>query len=449
MRHQKFELHVSGPDFCKTLKDPNNEKIKHIESLLSFEEVNKLRRGNANVRPPEQNRRPYKAMEETVEYSPQLFHIKNRGITYICTDADYDRDKGVIHIKIPDIADLKDTSEGNVTRAGIADGGHTFEVIKNTIANLNDFKNISNWQMPFVRVHFLVSKEQEDIESVVEALNTSSQVQQYSLDEYQNKFQILKSALNEAGFDPDLVAWRENEDKDWHVIEIIQRMACFLKDRWVGRQPLNMYKSKGKALKEFTNPETRGQFKALFPVIKDIITLPEYIQSRFSTGGLIDGRSLAKLKCVKVLKKPYTRAGTDYSTNHRIDLAGLLPLASGFRELLTKKGDVYEWRLPYKEVFDYCWKDLYNLLVRQTGQATVSSALGTDVEFWSGAVLYIMRAKDELSEGRPFLRKKNREEVSPINGEEGHEDHEEEHIKRRKRSSKIVEDAAIVAKEDN
>ena len=73
-----------------------------------------------------------------------------------------------------------------------------------------------DWVMPFVRVHFLVSKDQENIESVVEALNTSLQVQQYTLDEYQNKFMSLKTALEEGGFDPALVAFRENEDKEWH-----------------------------------------------------------------------------------------------------------------------------------------------------------------------------------------------------------------------------------------
>lgn len=51
---------------------------------------------------------------------------------------------------------------------------------------------------------------------------------------------------------------RENEDKEWDIREIIQRMACFLKDRWRSTQPASMYKSKGKALDLFTNdPRSR------------------------------------------------------------------------------------------------------------------------------------------------------------------------------------------------
>ena len=91
-----------------------------------------------------------------------------------------------------------------------------------------------------------------EIEQVVEALNTSSQVQQFTIDEYQNKFEALKEALTRGGFDTSLIAFRENEEKDWEVREIIQRVGCFLKDRWKSTQPTQMYRSKGKALELFT-----------------------------------------------------------------------------------------------------------------------------------------------------------------------------------------------------
>ncbi len=48
-----------------------------------------------------------------------------------------------------------------------------------------------------MRVHFLAGQafESGELEQLVEALNTSSQVQQFTLDEYQNKFDELKDAL--------------------------------------------------------------------------------------------------------------------------------------------------------------------------------------------------------------------------------------------------------------
>jgi len=103
-------------------------------------------------------------------------------------------------------------------------------------------------------------------------------------------------ALKKSGFDVSLIAFRENEDKEWDIREIIQRMACFLKDRWKSTQPANMYKSKGKALDLFTNETTRDEFRKLYDVVGDIITLPEYVQSQFSQGDAVKGRRFGKLK---------------------------------------------------------------------------------------------------------------------------------------------------------
>jgi hypothetical protein len=66
-----------------------------------------------------------------------------------------------------------------------------------------------------------------------------------------------------AGFDINLMAFRENEEKEWHVFEIIQRMACFLKERCQLTQPASMCRSKGKALELYTNDATRGEFRRL------------------------------------------------------------------------------------------------------------------------------------------------------------------------------------------
>jgi len=61
-------------------------------------------------------------------------------------------------------------------------------------------------------------------------------------------------------------------------------MACFLKDRWKFTQPTSMYRSKGKALDLFTNDLTRPDCEKLYGVLRDVITLPEFIQSQFSQG---------------------------------------------------------------------------------------------------------------------------------------------------------------------
>jgi hypothetical protein len=115
-------------------------------------------------------------------------------------------------------------------------------------------------------------------DEVVEALNTSVQVKQFTLEEYRGKFDELKEALTASRFDISQVAFKENEDKQWHVTEVIQRLACFLKDRWKITPPSSIYRSKDKALQLFVNDD-KDEFKKLYPIIKDVVTFPEFMRA--------------------------------------------------------------------------------------------------------------------------------------------------------------------------
>ncbi len=391
------ELLVADNDHCKRLKDPSSPGRFHLETWLPFSEAAKLDKGNANVRPASERKKPFKDMVETVETDPSTFHLKNRGIIYRCEKFEFDNTQRTLRVTVPDLSpDQFDDLENGDPKFGIADGGHTFEVIQQTIGRQNELMERVGWIEPFVRVHFLAGNSSEvELEQVVEALNVSSQVQQFTLDEYQNKFDELKEALKKSGFDTSLIAFRENEDKEWDVREIIQRMACFLKDRWKSTQPASMYKSKGKALDLFTNEATRDEFRKLYDVAADIITLPEYIQAEFSMGDSVKGRKFGKMKAVKPLKSAWTRPGTEYRTEHLMDLAASLPIAAAFRELLELKGDRYYWRVDYKKVFPHAAEELYKALLNKLRTAKAVNNLGSDTEYWTQASNIVLRAKDE------------------------------------------------------
>jgi len=337
-------------------------------------------------------------MVDTVENSPSTFHRKNRGIIYLCDKFEFDNKAHLLRVTIPEIdpKEFEDLENGE-PKFGIADGGHTFEVIQQTIARMNELREREGWTEPFVRVHFLAGQvfESGELEQLVEALNTSSQVQQFTLDEYQNKFDELKEALQKGRFDPSVVAFRENEDKEWDVREIVLRLACFLKERWKTTQPASMYRSKGKALDLYTNEVTHEEFRKLYDVAADVVTLPEFIQSEFSkdTG---KGRKFGKLRGVKTLKKPQTPAGTHFTTDHQMDLAESLPIAAAFRELLELKGDRYYWKADYKEVFRVASEELYKTLLNKVRTTKAINALGADTEYWTQCANIVLRAKYEV-----------------------------------------------------
>lgn len=397
-----IEVFARDNDHCKRLKDPTAANLYHLEAFLPFTEAVKLEKGNANLRPPSERKKPFQDMVLTVEDDPASFHKKNRGITYLCDKFEFDNAKKRLLVSVP----APDPSNnGNVAefsedepRFGIADGGHTFEVIRQTVERMNELRESGSWTEPFVRVHFLAGEAvvSGEIEQIVEALNTSSQVQQYTLDEYQNKFDELKTALANSGFDVNLVAFRENEEKEWDVREIVQRMACFLKDRWKFTQPTSMYRSKGKALDLFTNDITRPEFERLYDVIRDVISLPEFIQSEFSRGSATQGKRFGGLRAVKTLKRPYTRPGTDFPTGHLMDLAASLPIAAAFRELLELRGGRYTWKIRPETVFKNCGEELYKVLSSKSRTAKSVNSLASDTELWTQAVNIVLRAKDEL-----------------------------------------------------
>jgi len=386
-----IELSVSE-DFGRRLKDPTNSAAFHFETYLPFSEAVKLERGNANVRPPKENH-PLREMIKTVESSPQLFHLKNRGITYICNKFQYDNQTKKLAVTIPGISKAR-MEEETSPRFGIADGGHTFKVIEDVVSELDSYKEDDEWTEPFVRVHFLASDSDVlGIEDVVEALNTSVQVKRFTLEEYRGKFDELKDALEEAKFDTSHVAFRENEDKEWQVTEIIQRLACFQKDRWKITPPSSMYRSKDKALQLFINDQG-DEFKKLFPVIRDVVTLPEFIQASLSEN--IEGRKLGKVKGVKKQSKQFRRECTDYLSIYKMDGAIVLPMAAAFRSLLFVKGDTYQWKVSPYEVFKKCADDLYEVLLGRIRRVKSAGQLAADQEYWISCEKVVMSAKDEL-----------------------------------------------------
>jgi AIPR protein len=394
-----FELSLLDNDHCKRLKDPLEGRLYHLEAFLPFSQAAKVEKGNANLRPPSEKKKPFRDMLETVEVDPASFHLKNRGITYLCDKFEYDNAARRLRVTIPNLnPDGENDYEEDEPRFGIADGGHTYEVIRQTVSRINELREKQGWNEPFVRIHFLAGEaiESGEVDQLVEALNTSSQVQQYTLDEYQNKFDELKEALAAAGFDTSLVAFRENEEKEWDVREIVQRMACFLKDRWKTTQPTSMYRSKGKALDLYTNDASRPEFRKLYGVVRDIVTLPEFIQSEFSRGDTVKGKRFGGLRAVKTLKKEYTRPGTSYPTYHEMDLGASLPIAAAFRELLELRGDRFYWRVRPADAFRRCAEELYKVLAAKSRTAKSVNGLGADTELWTQAVNIILRTKDDM-----------------------------------------------------
>lgn len=240
-----------------------------------------------------------------------------------------------------------------------------------------------------------VSKEVQG----VEALNTSSQVRQFPIDEDQSKFDPITTALKASGFPIELIAFNENDEREWDVREIVQRLACFLKDRWKDTPPTIMYKSKTKGLVLFTAESTRPEFLRLSDVMADLVRFPEFIESRFSSGDK-SRKGFGGWRAVKKLSKPSARPGTNFQREYQMDLAASLPLAAAFREILELRDDRYYWAVEWKVVFERCAEDLYKLLVNKSKSIKSVRDLGSDTVYWTQASVIVLRAKMEILQER-------------------------------------------------
>ncbi len=333
-------------------------------------------------------------MVNTVENSPSTFHRKNRGIIYVCDKFEFDNKTKTLRITYPrqQAPPGAEELENGEPKFGIADGGHTFEVILQTVARMNELRERG---VDIVRVL------QPDKVSAVSWSNwwkRSTPRRKCSSSRSTNtrtNSRNLKQHSMAEGFDPDLVAFRENEDKEWDVREIVQRLETFPQRPVENHAALiDVPIKKAKPSQNlYTNDATHEEFVRLFDVAADIVTLPEFIQSEFSkdTG---KGRKFGKLRGVKCSRRP-TPAGTVHDGS-RNGLGGIVADCRRLPRTPRTQGNRYYWKVNYKEVFRVASEELYKTLLAKVRTAKAVNSLGSDTEYWTQCSNIVLRAKYEV-----------------------------------------------------
>lgn len=309
------------------------------------------------------------------DYSP--FFILNRGILLSAKDVKYDNTNSELTVFIED-----ETVHGNV------DGGHTYKTIL-------DYRNkLDENTKQFVRIEILTGIE-DIFEDVAAARNTSVQVQDKAIAELKQKFNMIKEAIDNESF-KDEVAYKENEDKDIDVADILTLLYMFNLEKHDNREKVavSAYSSKQSCVKDYTtaydkyeNNQKSNPYYKMKNVMTDIFKLYDLVETSMARKyrEVNSGGVYGRVKGVEVPKSETKFKSKFYNKNmdHRTPKGFLYPIVGAFRALLAEKDGVYYWKANPIEYFEEMGKNLVgDTIERSRTLGNNPNAVGKDSGTW-------------------------------------------------------------------
>lgn len=311
-----------------------------------------------NPRTQKQTSAPSRAMHETLRDAQDSFVFRNRGITFVVQDVSWDNKTEDLEMTFS-IDPAADTQT-----SGLADGGHTYEVIKDFI-NITDESEQGEITAE-VRLDIISGFDEkvDEIGAIVESRNTSTQVKDETLLNYRGVFKPIEDSLAKQKYAND-IAYYENQLTDEknpesayraiNISSVLSYLMCFDQEVFNENQhPIAAYSSKKKALDWFEkrHKENEQDTIAFAQILPEILDLKDYIESQIPVvWNKVSGR-FADQKGVKKLKNSKTLDFSQYQTDYAIPGGFIYPILGAFRSLLVKSDKAYKFRVDPKKIFD-------------------------------------------------------------------------------------------------
>lgn len=277
--------------------------------------------------------------ESLINTDDSSFHLKNKGITIYAKKVDYSPDKRVATVYLG-------------TDDGIADGGHTYELI---------LKAIGNEECPeeqFIKFEIITGIPRDMRVDITGGLNTAVQVQPASLANLEHKFDWIKDTLADAPY-ANNIAYKQNENAQYDIRTILSLLTLFNVNKFSQTShPKDSYISKANCLDLYLADS--DSFKMLKPVLKDILHLHDYvhIKSRERYNAVKSGKAAAMKGVFTEKRKRGAYSFIFLGTESKVKLydGSMYPMLGALRYLVEQKPDedVYSWKLEnFKEVLTF------------------------------------------------------------------------------------------------
>lgn len=287
------------------------------------------------------------------------FVFLNRGLVVTVDDLNFDNKTGQLTVSMSD-----------PETHGLLDGGHTYEIVTDERDDLEGDQ--------YIRIELLKGFRRDEILDIVEARNTSNQVQNKSLLNLQGAFEPLRQAVKGTRY-ANKIAYKENVDEPIDIRDLISYLYAFVVqyDDALGSQPTKAYQSKAECLNYFEHNQER--FQGIYPIARDIFELWDYIHLEFhrlyneARGSGRFGNLTGVVK-VKGRLKPVELHFIGEESEYRIPDAMKYPILAAFRavvEVNPKTGEFY-WGKGVWPV-DMLRGELGQALARQVGESIMDT----------------------------------------------------------------------------
>lgn len=392
----KFPVRVA-----RRMPDPTIEGANRHLFLVQADHVPQGLPKAPNPRAQKTDKGIYKDVAKSLlneEGSVNTFHLKNKGITLIADS----------------VKELDDSTYevGFSPLQGIVDGGHTYEIVLAGQDRIRDSRDGvvdgagASAIDQFVKFEVWTGVPQELWAEIAGGLNTAVQVQEWSLANLKDRFDWIKDLLaGEPYFRK--IAFREFEaDAAYDVRDIIVLLEMFNIFDYPNdgeEHPTKTYNNKGDVLDRYLEDAEKNngaKYKALAPILKDILRLHDHISMTAPGIHNKGGGKAGKLAFVeKKMRGEWEFHFVGGKSEYRLNRAALFPMLGAFRWMVKRTASGVEWRGGFDQVINI-WEQSASELMRAT-QATSDefgrklTALGKSRNHW--ATLHSTVAKKELT----------------------------------------------------
>lgn len=302
------------------------------------------------VNPREVNRRSsvYKSISATLTGEPERFHERNRGITIVATEMNFDDKRQEV------VLTLQDTK-----LHGIVDGAHTLDAILEAQKQPPE----NGWPAN-VFIKAIVGVDADQIAEIAGGLNTSQQVDLKSLENLRSHFDELQQAIANEPY-AQKIAYKMNEDMPVDVREVLYYLAMFDRSEYDDKHhPVALFGRKEGIVRRFAdqakNPKVGDSFRILISKAPEILRLRDVIEKcaleqpigKYNVGKGARVRSESNRDNLLVF--------LDETVNGKIPLGWIMPMLAAFRAnvIWDKPKGSFSWIVPLDELVDGCIEQL-------------------------------------------------------------------------------------------